>query len=139
MCFLGADCCTLCSVTELILRCQTTGGVVERRFKRDDPEVRGRFCTSLLLLLLLLLTLVFELGNMGLTEVPSALFRIENVTRLHLDRNNLCSLPREIALLTSLEWLNVRQSKTIVDLDLIKSRCRSATTSSRLFLPSSVC
>jgi Leucine-rich repeat (LRR) protein len=45
---------------------------------------------------------------MGLTEVPSALFRVANMKSLHLDRNNLCSLPSKVALLTKLEWLNVR-------------------------------
>lgn len=95
-------------MTELVLRCQTTGGVVERRFKRDDECVVSRsLCSGLQFTLF-----VFQLWNMGLTEVPSALFRVANMKSLHLDRNNLCSLPSKVALLTRLEWLNVRTVET---------------------------
>jgi len=45
---------------------------------------------------------------MGLTEVPSELFRIKNAKSLHLYYNNLCSLPSEIAHLATLELLYVR-------------------------------
>jgi Leucine-rich repeat (LRR) protein len=45
---------------------------------------------------------------MGLTELPSELFRMKNVKFLHLSGNNLCSLPSEIALMTTLAWLYVR-------------------------------
>jgi hypothetical protein len=51
---------------------------------------------------------------MGLTEVPSELFRKENVKHLFLSFNNLCSLPSEIAHLTMLETLYVRLSKRLV-------------------------
>jgi Leucine-rich repeat (LRR) protein len=54
---------------------------------------------------------------MGLTEVPSELFRMTNVKRLWLNNNNLCSLPREISHLTKLETLYVRLSKRL-DRDL---------------------
>jgi hypothetical protein len=77
---------------------------------------------------------------MGLTEVPSELFRMKNVKELWLNVNKLCSLPSEIAHLTTLEELAVRLSKRL-DRDLTKSHgvFRSTATSSRLFRPSSVC
>jgi hypothetical protein len=77
---------------------------------------------------------------MGLTEVPSELFRMKKVKKLYLNDNNLCSLPSEIALMTTLEELMVRLSKRL-DRDLTKSHVvfRSTATSSRLFRPSSVC
>jgi Leucine-rich repeat (LRR) protein len=48
---------------------------------------------------------------MGLMEVPSELFRMKNVKTLHLYNNNLCSLPSDIARLTTLELLGVRLSQ----------------------------
>jgi hypothetical protein len=77
---------------------------------------------------------------MGLTEVPSELFRMKNVKELNLYSNKLCSLPSEIAHLTTLERLFVRLPKRL-DRDLTqKPRCfRSASTCSRLFRASSVC
>jgi Leucine-rich repeat (LRR) protein len=48
---------------------------------------------------------------MGLTELPSELFRMKNVKKLLLGINNLCSLPSEIAHMTTLEELWVRLSK----------------------------
>jgi Leucine-rich repeat (LRR) protein len=45
---------------------------------------------------------------MGLTEVPSELFCMKNLKSLVLNDNKLCSLPSEIALMTTLERLNVR-------------------------------
>jgi Leucine-rich repeat (LRR) protein len=45
---------------------------------------------------------------MGLTEVPCELFRLKNVKELWLENNKLCSLPSEIALMTTLERLFVR-------------------------------
>jgi hypothetical protein len=57
---------------------------------------------------------------MGLTEVPCELFRMKNLKRLNLANNNLCSLPSEIARLTTLEVLYVRLSKRF-DRDLTKS------------------
>jgi hypothetical protein len=48
---------------------------------------------------------------MGLTAVPSELFRMKNVKTLDLSKNNLCSLPSEIADLKTLERLYVRLSK----------------------------
>jgi Leucine-rich repeat (LRR) protein len=57
---------------------------------------------------------------MGLTEVPSELFRMKNLQELHLSDNNLCSLPSEIAHLATLVVLQVRFSKRS-DRDLTKS------------------
>jgi Leucine-rich repeat (LRR) protein len=57
---------------------------------------------------------------MGLTEVPSELFRMKNVKELWLGSNNLCSLPSEIAQLETLETLIVRLSKRS-DHDLTES------------------
>ena len=57
---------------------------------------------------------------MGLTEVPSELFRMKNLKQLYLNNNNLCSLPSEIAHLKTLERLWVRLSKRL-DRDLTKS------------------
>ncbi len=48
---------------------------------------------------------------MGLTEVPSELFRKKNLERVDLSVNNLCSLPSEIAQLATLETLQVRLPK----------------------------
>jgi Leucine-rich repeat (LRR) protein len=45
---------------------------------------------------------------MGVTEVPSELFRMKTVKEFNLYNNNLCSLPSEIALMTTLEKLYVR-------------------------------
>ncbi len=46
-----------------------------------------------------------QLGRMGLTEVPSELFCMKNVTELYLHFNDICSLPSEIAHLETLEGL----------------------------------
>jgi hypothetical protein len=77
---------------------------------------------------------------MGLTEVPSELFRMKNLKRVDLSVNNLCSLPSEIALLAMLEVLYVRRLER---LDRVPDDChvvfRSTATNSRLFRPSSVC
>jgi hypothetical protein len=59
---------------------------------------------------------------MGLTEVPSELFRMKNVKRLYLTNNNLCSLPSDIAHLAMLNTLLVWLSKQS-DHDLTKGRC----------------
>jgi Leucine-rich repeat (LRR) protein len=77
---------------------------------------------------------------MGLTEVAFELFRMKNVKQLRLNVNKLCSLPSEIAHLSTLEELWVRLSKRL-DRDLTKSHVvfRSAATSSSLFRPNSVC
>jgi Leucine-rich repeat (LRR) protein len=105
-------------VPELILCCQTTSGVVEKRFKRDAErvDVRRRFSGRSVL------TNRLQLWSMGLTEVPCELFRIrmKNLKELHLDHNNLRLLPSEIAHLTTLERLYVRLSKRF-DRDLTKS------------------
>jgi Leucine-rich repeat (LRR) protein len=45
---------------------------------------------------------------MGLTELPSELFRMKNVKSLYLHENNLCSLPSDIAHLAMLDTLWVR-------------------------------
>jgi Leucine-rich repeat (LRR) protein len=60
----------------------------------------------------------------GLTEVPPELFRMKNVKTLNLNSNNLCSLPSDIALLTTLERLYVRLSKRL-DRDLTLSHVAS--------------
>jgi Leucine-rich repeat (LRR) protein len=57
------------------------------------------------------LTHRLQLDGMGLTEVPSELFRKKDVKILHLHNNNLSSLPREIAQLATVAWLYVRLSK----------------------------
>jgi Leucine-rich repeat (LRR) protein len=57
---------------------------------------------------------------MGLWDLPWELFRMKNLKRLLLANNHLWSLPSEIALLTTLERLNVRLSKRL-DRDLTKS------------------
>ena len=57
---------------------------------------------------------------MGLTEVPSELFRMKNLKQLRLGINKLCSLPSEIAHLATLEVLSVRLLKGL-DRDLTKS------------------
>jgi Leucine-rich repeat (LRR) protein len=43
--------------------------------------------------------------SMGLTELPTELFRMKNVKKLFLSNNKLCSLPNEIAHLATLEEL----------------------------------
>jgi hypothetical protein len=50
---------------------------------------------------------------MGLTEITSELFRMKNVMEFYLISNKLCSLPSEIALMTTLEKLYVRLSKRL--------------------------
>jgi hypothetical protein len=57
---------------------------------------------------------------MGLTELPSELFCMKNLKTLHLSGNDLCSLPSDIAHLTTLEQLIVRLSKRL-GRDLTKS------------------
>jgi Leucine-rich repeat (LRR) protein len=61
---------------------------------------------------------------MGLTELPSELFRMTNVKTLWLHNNDLCSLPSEIAHLTTLVNLFVRLLKRL-HRDLTKPRCFS--------------
>jgi Leucine-rich repeat (LRR) protein len=74
---------------------------------------------------------------MGLTELPSELFDMTDVTTLFLANNNLCSLPSEIAELAMLDTLLVRLSKRS-DRGLT-GVFRLTATSSRLFRLSSVC
>ena len=57
---------------------------------------------------------------MRLTELPSELFRMKKVKMLYVFDNKLCSLPSEIAHLTTLERLFVRLPKRL-DRDLTKS------------------
>jgi len=94
-------------VAEVVLRCKTTKGVVEKRFEHDTRvvSVSRRFARRSDL------THRLQLDGMGLTEVPPELFRKKDVAILHLHNNNLSSLPREIAQLATLEWLYVRLSK----------------------------
>jgi Leucine-rich repeat (LRR) protein len=49
---------------------------------------------------------------MGLMEVPSELLRMKSVKELYLTKNKLCSLPSEMAHLTTLEVLNVRSCRS---------------------------
>jgi uncharacterized membrane protein YcfT len=50
---------------------------------------------------------------MGLTELPSELFRMKHVKTLCLGSNVLCSLPSEIAQFTTLEFLRVLRRRQI--------------------------
>jgi hypothetical protein len=78
---------------------------------------------------------------MGLTEVPSELFRMQNVKTLLLHDNNLCLLPREVSRLAVLETLLVRLSKRSADHDLTNRHVvfRCIATSSHLYRPSWAC
>ncbi len=67
-------------MAQLILRCKTTFGVVEKRFK-DDAErvdVRRRFARRSALTH----RLGLQLMSMGLTEVPCELLCMKNVKTL---------------------------------------------------------
>jgi hypothetical protein len=59
------------------------------------------------------LTHRLQLVRMGLTELPSELFRMKNLKKLWLGKNYLCSLPSEIAQLATLMGLSVRLSKQL--------------------------
>jgi hypothetical protein len=97
------------SVAEVVLRCKTTRGVVEKRFKHDTGMVDVSRCTcTSLSSLTRTWHICLQLINMGLTELPSKLFCMKNVKTLHLFNNKLCSLPSEIAHLITLDKLNVR-------------------------------
>jgi Leucine-rich repeat (LRR) protein len=50
---------------------------------------------------------------MALTEVPCELLCMKNLKQLYLTGNKLCSLPSEIALMTTLETLWVRLLKRL--------------------------
>ena len=73
---------------------------------------------------------------MGLSEVPSELFRMKNVRVLWLGNNNLCSLslPSEIAQLATLERLNVRLLKRL-DHDLTKAMLFQVNSNQLTSLP----
>jgi leucine-rich repeat protein SHOC2 len=71
---------------------------------------------------------------MGLTEVPSELFRMKSVKTLNVSSNNLCSLPSEIAHLTTLEQLAVRLSKRL-DHDLTKPMLFQVSSNQLTSLP----
>ena len=107
LCVVVLSCSRLFAVAELILRCKTTYGVVERRVQHvaKGVSVSRRFTRRSAL------THPLQLWGMGLTEVPSELFRKKNLKRVDLSVNNLCSLPSEIAQLAALETLQVRLSK----------------------------
>jgi hypothetical protein len=76
---------------------------------------------------------------MGLTELPSELFRMKNVKKLYIANNKLCSLPSVIAHLATLEELYVRCRSDLAHLTTgTLFHFRSPTTSSRLFRPSLV-
>ncbi len=71
---------------------------------------------------------------MGLTEVPSELFRMRNVKKVWLYNNKLCSLPSEIAQLTTLEVLFVRLLKRF-DHDLTKAMLFQVNSNQLTSLP----
>ena len=75
------------------LRCKTTNGVVEKRFK-DDAEVvdvsRRFACRSAL-------THRLQINHMGLSEVPSELFRMKNLKQLWLEQQPLLAAERNCA------------------------------------------
>jgi Leucine-rich repeat (LRR) protein len=97
-------------VAGLILRCNTTKGVVEKHVKHDALiAVRNDLHVAQLSPLCHCL----QLQGIGLTDVPPELFRLTNARKLYLYNNNLCSLPREISHLVMLEGLRVRRSKRI--------------------------
>jgi hypothetical protein len=124
------------SVTELILRCKRTRSVVEQSVKHD---AEGVYVRDFACRFALTRRPHPQLASIGLTEVPSELFRLKNAKTIWLGNNNLCSLPSEIAHLPTLEKLDVRFSKRLHH-DLTKSHVfRSPTISSSLFRPSSVC
>ncbi len=50
-----------------------------------------------------------QLSFSDLTEVPPELLRMTNIRTLRLDGNRICSLPKEIAHLTKLKELWVRE------------------------------
>jgi Leucine-rich repeat (LRR) protein len=54
-----------------------------------------------------------QLSVMDLTEVPPELFRMKNLDKLFLTNNKLCSLPSDIAHITTLEELRVRVLKRL--------------------------
>jgi Leucine-rich repeat (LRR) protein len=98
-------------VAEVVLRCKTTNGVVEKRFNDDAEMVYVSRSTSRALSLThTSSSLHLQLDGLGLTEVPFALFRMKN-EELWLGNNNLCSLPSDIAHLARLERLYVRLLK----------------------------
>ncbi len=76
-------------MTELVLRCHTTGGVIERPVNRKSA--------------------VLALVMMDLTKLPAELFSFTSITNLVLFCNKIRTLPSQISLLTTLEQLNVRQ------------------------------
>jgi hypothetical protein len=96
------------AVAELMLRCKTTKGVVEKRVENDAEVVH---VSRRLARRSALTRTCLQLGRMDLTDVPSELFRMKNVKQLFLSINKLCSLPSEIAQLPALEELWVRPSK----------------------------
>jgi hypothetical protein len=99
------------AVAEVVLRCKTTNGVVEKRFNDDAEMVYVSRSTSRALSLThTSSSLHLQLDGLGLTEVPFALFRMKN-EELWLGNNNLCSLPSDIAHLARLERLYVRLLK----------------------------
>jgi internalin A len=51
--------------------------------------------------------------SMGLMELPTELFRMKNLGKLFLNNNKLCSLPSDIAHMTTLEELRVRVLKRL--------------------------
>jgi Leucine-rich repeat (LRR) protein len=117
------------SVTELILRCKRTRGVVEQSVKHDAEGVYVRDFARRSAL-----TRRPQLYDMDLTEVPSELFRLKNAKTIWLGNNNLCSLPSEIAHLPTLEKLDVRFSKRLHH-DLTKSHVLQVNSNQLTSLP----
>jgi Leucine-rich repeat (LRR) protein len=96
------------AVAEVVFRCKTTDGVVEKRFEHDAQQVD--VCrSSLMLSSHISRRFHLQLWGIRLTEVPSELL-LFHLKTLRLDNNKLCSLPSELERLTMLEGLYVRLS-----------------------------
>jgi hypothetical protein len=92
-------------VTEWILRCPTSVGVVERLVELEDdcvyvsaPKDHARPCSH---------PFLSQLSGADLTALPRELFCMRNTTNLWLNVNTLCALPRDIAQLKKLQRLSL--------------------------------
>ena len=52
-----------------------------------------------------------DLSNMGLTEVPEALWKLTALERLYLANNQLATLPEALGQLTALQWLDLSDNQ----------------------------
>jgi hypothetical protein len=96
------------AVDELLLRCSTTSGIVEKRVQRDSVDVSVSAAVVVASFAHTTPSSSFQLSDMGLTEVPSDLFLLTDCEQLFLFNNCLCSLPSDIWRLTKLSMLSVR-------------------------------